>query len=627
LFLADRNDDLGTIDMPAPRLTAALTATAIATAGLAGAGLAGSAPAVADDTPGYSLRHITVNVTVGPDDDQSCVVDADLYKPDRASRTRKAPAILTTNGFGGSKDDSNEAAIGRGFVKQGYVVLAYTGLGFPDSGCKITLDDPDYDGKAGKQMVDVLAGKKSYVAASGKAHRVRFVAKEAPGDPRVGMIGGSYGGQIQYAVAMQDKRVDALIPIITWNDLSYSLAPNNTDLARGVTYRTPGVAKKQWIDLFFGAGIADGAQGTSIDPARNAGCPNFRDEACAAAAQLNTAGYPDQATLDLARHASVASYVGRIKAPTLLVQGQKDTLFNLQEAVATYRGLRAQGTPARMVWQSWGHSASTPAPGELDLDAPSLDDTYLGRRFHAWMDHYVRGDRTAPVGPRFAYFRDWVRYDTSKAKAGRAIEKAYAEKGSFSQRPTAALFLTGPDGLTPERSKVKEGSASYANPPGAPTSYSETSGLEGGQVNQPVSDAEGTFAAFTSAPLAKGATLVGSPRLTLHLDAPVAAGSQGSGPAGKLILFAKIYDIGKDGTAKLQNRLVSPVRVADVTKPVTVELPGVVQKFRKGHRIRVVVAASDWAYANNAVTQPVTVRTSPDAPSVLRLPLTGGLAF
>jgi ABC-2 type transport system ATP-binding protein len=599
--------------MPARRTSAALTATALAGSGLALAGLTTPA-AVADDTPGYSLRHFTVEVKVGPAGDQTCTVDADLYRPDGATRRHKAPAILSTNGFGGSKDDSNEAAIGRGFARAGYVVLTYTGLGFPNSGCKITLDDPDYDGVAGKQMVDVLARKK-------------YVAKEAPGDPRVGMIGGSYGGQIQYAVAMQDKRVDALIPIITWNDLSYSLAPNNTDLRRGVTYDTPGVAKKQWIDLFFGAGIADGAQGTAIDPARNAGCPNFRDEACQAAAQLNTAGYPDETTLALARHASVASYLPRIKAPTLLVQGQKDTLFNLQEAVATYRGLRAQGTPVRMVWQSWGHSGSTPAPGELDLDAPSLDDTYLGRRFHAWMDHYVAGDRSAPVGPRFAYFRDWVRYDTSKDQAGRAIEKAYAEKDTFSQKPTATLFLTGPDGLTADRSAVQAGSASYANASAAPTSYSETSGLEGGQVNQPVSDAEGTYVAFTSKPLAKGATLVGSPRLTLHLDAPVAAGTQSGDPAGKLVLFAKIYDVAPDGTESLQHRLISPARVADVTKPVRVELPGVVQRFEKGHRIRLVVAASDWAYAGNAAPQPVTVTTSPDAPSALRLPLTGDLRF
>jgi ABC-2 type transport system ATP-binding protein len=243
------------------------------------------------------------------------------------------------------------------------------------------------------------------------------------------------------------------------------------------------------------------------------------------------------------------------------------------------------------------------------------------------MDHYVRGDRSAPVGPRFAYFRDWVRYDTSKAKAGRAIEKAYAERDSFSQKPTATLFLTGADGLTADRGKVVAGSASYANAPGAPTSYSETSGLEGGQVNQPVSDADGTFVAFTSKPLARSVAMVGSPSLTLHLDAPVAAGSQGGDPGGKLVLFAKIYDIGRDGTPKLQNRLISPVRVGDVTKPVTVQLPGVVQKFRKGHRIQVVVAASDWAYAGNAATQPVTVNTSPDAPSMLRLPLTGDLTF
>ncbi len=40
-----------------------------------------------------------------------------------------------------------------------------------------------------------------------------------------------------------------------------------------------------------------------------------------------------------------------------------------------------------------------------------------------------------------------------------------------------------------------------------------------------------------------------------------------------------------------------------------------------------VIAASDFAYANNALVQPVTVRTSPEAPSLLRLPLAGDLRF
>jgi predicted acyl esterase len=317
--------------------------------------------------------------------------------------------------------------------------------------------------------------------------------------------------------------------------------------------------------------------------------------------------------------------VRRVTAPTLVVQGQKDTLFNLQEAVATFRALRAQGTPARMVWQSWGHSGDTPAPGELDFDARSLRSSYLGNRFLNWMNHYVKGQSTAPVGPRFAYFRDWVRYDTRPGYAGTAIRKAYVAKSTFSQAPTATLYFSGADGMTPSRSSVTTGSASYGNAGPAPTSYSETSGVEGNQVNNPPSDAPGTFASWTTAPLASGATLVGASRLTLHLDAPVAQQSQAAGPGGKLVLFAKVYDVAPDGTQKLQNRLISPVRVTDVTQPVQVELPGVVQRFPAGHRIRVTVAASDFAYAGNHVAQPVTVRTSAATPSLIRMPLTTAL--
>jgi ABC-2 type transport system ATP-binding protein len=613
--------------MPARRTTATLATLATLAAAGAATATAPTAQAASDPTPGYSLRHLHVTTHVGPNDDTTCVVNADVYKPDGASRSNPAPAILTTNGFGGSKDDSNETAIGKGFVKEGYVVLAYSGLGFGGSGCKIHLDDPDWDGKAGSQMVDVLAGKKAFTYTStGKSARIHYVAQNAPGDSRVGMIGGSYGGEIQYAVAMQDRRLDALIPIITWNDLAYSLAPNNTDLAHGVTYRTPGVAKREWIDLFFGLGIADGLQGINDDPNRvSPQCPNFADEACPAAAELNTLGYPDAATLALARHASVTSYLSKITAPTLVVQGENDTLFNLQEAVATYRALRAQGTPARMIWQSWGHSGQTPAPGELDFTATSLRDSYEGRRFLGWMDHYVKGDSSAPVGPRFSYFRDWVHY--SRKDAGTAIDRAYASRRGFSQAPTAPLYLTGNDGLTPSMAQVQSGSASYANAAGAPTSYSETSGVEGSQVNNPVYDAPGTFAAFTSKPLARGVAEVGSARLTLHLSALVAAQSQQAGPGSELVLFAKVYDVAPDGTQTLAHRLISPARVADVTKPVHITLPGIVHRFAKGHRIQLVLAASDAAYAGNHVVQPVTVTTSARQPGVLRMPLTGPLRF
>jgi len=250
-----------------------------------------------------------------------------------------------------------------------------------------------------------------------------------------------------------------------------------------------------------------------------------------------------------------------------------------------------------------------------------LRDSYLGNRFLNWMNHYVKGNRKAPVGSAFSYFRDWVSYDTRPGIAGTAVRKAYAERSAFTQSPTATLYFTGNDGLTTS-SAVTPGSASYANVGPAPTSYSETSGLEGSQVNNPPSDAPGTAVSFTSAPLAAPADLVGSSRLRLNLSAPVAAQSQGADPGGKLVLFAKIYDVAPDGSVTLHNRLISPVRVTDATKPVSVTLPGVVQRFPAGHRIRVTVAASDAAYAGNHAAQPVTVTTSAAAPSLIRMPLT-----
>lgn len=256
-----------------------------------------------------------------------------------------AAAVLALMGGAGTLAKGDQAGAAAAFGREGYVTLPYTGLGFPNSGCKISLDDPDFDGKAAKQLVDHLAGLK----ADNSGRVLDFIAADAdsptagPKDPKVGMIGGSYGGQVQFAAASLDPRIDALIPIITWNDLSYSLAPNNTSVSRGVTYTTPGVHKKQWTSLFFGVGILAGIQGTAIDPSRNVGCPNFVTQACLSKAQPETFGYPDQATLDFARHASITSYLAAVKAPTLIVQGQKDSLFNLQEAAATYRGLADLG--------------------------------------------------------------------------------------------------------------------------------------------------------------------------------------------------------------------------------------------------------------------------------------------
>src|SRR5436190_18546290 len=146
------------------------------------------------------------NVMTGPDGNTPCSVKADLYTPKVVSKSNPAPAVLATNGFGGSKSDFGDDK-GKGlawaYAKRGFVFLAYSGLGFGDSGCKIELDDPDWDGKAGSQLVSFLGGGRTATTddADAKPVSVDYVIHDRRDhngnaqdhDPRVGMIGGSYG--------------------------------------------------------------------------------------------------------------------------------------------------------------------------------------------------------------------------------------------------------------------------------------------------------------------------------------------------------------------------------------------------------------------------------------------------
>jgi len=612
--------------LPGSRYVAAAAAgtAAVAAFAIAPAGAGRSAPPSETSAPALApaVRTLQFDVTVGPADDRrTCTVVADLYVPANASRRNPVPAILTTNGFGGSKDD--QAGIGEAAAERGYVVLSYSGLGFGGSGCKIYVADPRYDGQAGRQLVDFLAGRKR----ANDGTKLEVVELDRPGDPRVGMIGESYGGQIQFAVMAVDQRLDALVPLITWNDLAYALAPNNTAFRTGVSSPAPGVFKRWWAGFFTGVGVRSGVEHAHEDPSRLEGCPNFRQEVCQSLTRLGVLGYPDAETHAWTRQVSVASYIDKVTAPTLLMQGQADTLFNLQEAVATYRALERRGVPVRMIWQVFGHSGSGPT-GEFDDSPAGFENSYLGRRALGWLDYWLKGERGASLGPKFAYFRDWAYRDPGEGSSPgahlAAVTQAYGAAGGYPVGGIQPLYLSGDGSLVPSKHAVKPGSQSYASPPVLPTSYSETSAAQATLGDQPPpADAPGTFAAWTTAPLAHDVDTVGVPTVEVRLDSASAAAAQAGDPAGRLVVFAKLYDVAPDGSESLRYRLVSPVRVPDVTRPVRIELPGVVHRWQQDHRIKLVLAGSDWAYTGNWAAHPVTVTTDPLKPAVLRLPVLG----
>lgn len=577
---------------------------------LAAALLAPTGAAAADP---FTVTALNFKVAVGPAGDKTCNVVGDLYLPRSASSSKRVPAILTTNGFGGSKAD--QAGLARYFAKRGYAVLSYSGLGFGGSGCQITLDDPDYDGRAASQLISYLAGRPG-IAFTDAAHtaaapRLRAVRLDRADDPRVGMIGVSYGGGIQFATASVDKRLDTIIPGATWNDLSYSLAPNNTTQVRGVTTSTPGAAKLLWALGFTASGVSNGVQNLPADPGRILPCPNFATFVCPGLVTAGLTGTLDASTRDHLRHASVTSYVSKVRVPTLLLQGQADTLFNLNEATATFQALRKQGTPTKLVWVNGGHSGPM-AKGEIDFGAPDYASQHVTKRVTDWFDHYLKGT-SASTGPLFTYFRDWVDYTGS-------ARPAYASSSTFPVGTAKRFYLSGASGLTTSTSRLTKGSTSFLTPvAGLPTSSDPLDVVSSVAPSPlPETDLPGTAGTWTSGALGSRIDVVGSPRLTLRVDAPLA--NLSAVDALKLVLFVKVLDVDTTGKATLVRDLVAPVRVADVTKPFTATLPAFAHRFAPGHQVRLVVAGGSTNYRGGTVPTPVTVSTGSTS-QVLSLPV------
>ena len=563
-----------------------------------------------------------VSVTTGPDRDIDLDIDTRLYVPSNASRRHRQPAILMTHGFGGSKDSTEVVTTAQFFAAHGYHVLTYTSSGFGQSGGCITLQSADYDVPVAKQLVTKLLGRRKDVRRDRKG-------------VRVGTIGGSYGGGIQLPLAAHDRRIRTSIVGRTWGYLGYSLDPNNR-VAPGDptgfthTLNPQGVFKQEWTSLFYALGNSQPASGNggcpeaktaSGDPVEIAAagsCPGFYLPVCRIYELLSTTGETDEAGRALVRRSSASTFVRRLKRPVLFVQGQKDTLFNLNDASSTYRALRRRGVPVGMIWNSGGHGGWSSQPGECELydgkdrTVAETSDCYLTLRSLGWMNRWVRGTK-AGRGPGFTFYRPWATYDGSGAN-----DEQYAKAPRFPlPRTTTRFTLSGSDELAEPGTSASAGSALFVNPPGGePAAYSETSNFMGPDSSPssgdvPPAEIEGQHVDFTTGPLRRQFMVAGVPSARLQI-------SNANGQ--DMVFFAKVYDIAPDGGETLINRLIAPVRVpADaVGDPVRIKLPGFVHRFPRHHRIRLVLASTDQTSYNAKVADTLTVSTG--AGSTFTLP-------
>jgi ABC-2 type transport system ATP-binding protein len=278
--------------------------------------------------------------------------------PVHPGSTDRFPTVLMGPGWSlsGDTDTQGSGVLGEIPIKDlwaaGYNVLTWDPRGFGQSGGEAEVDSPDYEARDVSTIIDWVATRPG-------------VELDAPGDPRIGMVGGSYGGGIQLVTAATDCRIDAIVPTIAWHSLVTSLDKANT-------------VKTGWSNILANLSSSDHVD-PEVEQAKESG---------------DTTGAITPAEQQWFAARGPGALVGRIKIPTLIVQGTVDTLFTLQEGVDNYETLERDGVPTAMVWFCGGHGVCLTPPGNQQLPVTATID---------WLNRYLKRGTSVNTGPRFQF--------------------------------------------------------------------------------------------------------------------------------------------------------------------------------------------------------------------------------
>ena len=377
--------------------------------------------------------------------------------PDPSADGRALPTVLMGPGWGETGDtDTSQAGI-QGVLsiaqlwQGGFNVLTWDPRGFGHSAGEAEVDSPNDEGRDVSAMINWVAQQPG-------------VELERPGVPRVGMVGESYGGGIQFAAAEQDCRVDAIAPTIAWHSLGTSLDKDQTP-------------KAGWGNI-----LASVSATAKLDP-----------EITASDHEMNTTGVIDARAVSFFESRGPAQFLSRVRVPTLILQGTVDDLFTLDEGIANYGTLRHQGTTASMAWFCGGHGVCLTDPGTaIEVGPLSL----------AWMRRYVAGDTSVHVLKGFAF----VDQNGTSYTAPR-----------YPLPPGAPIVASGSGSLA-----LKAGGGS--GPPTVAANAQAANVVD--VVAYPVTPGPAANALNITVPMTRAAVVVGAPRLSMTYSGTVAPGTR-----------------------------------------------------------------------------------------------------
>jgi len=411
----------------------------------------------------------------------------------------------------------------------GYNVVTWDPRGFGSSGGTVEVDSPQYEGRDVSAIITWLAAQPQALL-------------DAPGDPRVGMAGGSYGGGIQLVSAAIDPRIDAIVPDIAWHSLVTSLDKNNTP-------------KLGWASELTTLGEAEG----HLDPV----IPQTYATALS--------GQPLSASeVNFFATRGPGNLVSRIHIPTLLIQGTVDNLFTLQEAVTNYEILRHDGVPIKMLWFCGGHGICITNPGDTAL---ITQDTIN------WFNRYLKRDPKVNTGPTF----QWVDQDGTE------------HTGADYPMAAGAPLTGNGSGTLP----ITE--AGGAGPVTQSSTVSSPTGVSVATLAGPIAPAKAQNAVNVTLPAPTGQQfVVGAPQLTLSYQ------GTGSGEAGaSTSIYAQLVD-DTTGFVLNNQITPIPITLDGNSHTITEPLEILSATDRPGEHFTLQLTASTTAYQTQHAVGTVT---------------------
>ncbi len=275
------------------------------------AGLLGTVPTA--EAAGHSVEHghvLSVPETPGG---PPVKIHYSLFKPELAD-SEDVPVIFHSHGWGGSR--TTDVASFQDFLDAGFGVLSFDQRSFGESGGTAHVQHPDFEGQDVQALVELVADQ-DWV----------LLDDEATKDPRIGAIGGSYGGGYQFNGAFTsirdqgDSRFDALAPEITWWDLKESLAPR-------------AVPRSAWTAALYAAGLGNHTETVHKGFVYGAATGEWPASDEPGVQELGADLDAFFAPTGPKHHVETLEH--RLDIPVLIGQGLNDNLFNLNQGLSNF---------------------------------------------------------------------------------------------------------------------------------------------------------------------------------------------------------------------------------------------------------------------------------------------------